>query len=72
MRSMEEAPVDGTRILILTKTFGFDSRLGKYVETGEKWVEARFVYGRFEEWCGNPKTFSTGVLHPLAWAPLPS
>jgi hypothetical protein len=73
---MTTAPKD-RRILILTETKGYFER-GGWSTTGTQWIEAWWQEARqgrpaeFVEWCGNPRTQTTGSLFPLAWAEVPS
>lgn len=71
MQSMETAPRDGTRILIKNKASLFKSKLREYQVVGSQWLECWFVDGKFQCWCGDEKTLSTGDVDPMGWAPLP-
>lgn len=73
---MSKAPKD-RNILVKTITHGWSQRAAGFENTGFKWVEARWAADlggqpRFIEWCGNPRTYSSSTLHPVAWAYLPS
>jgi hypothetical protein len=75
--SMENAPKDGRRILILTYTYGWDFALNRNTCSGTKWVEAWWAKGMgldeygWQEWCGNERTRTTGRIEPITWARLP-
>lgn len=72
---MDSAPTDGTRILIHTEVHHYSAdryQICAWRMIGSQWLEARFLEGKWVEWCGNEKTKSTNVLHPIEWAPLPS
>lgn len=71
MKPMNEAPTDGTRILIWERTNGYCTKKMRYVSTGERWVEGWCYEGKWEEWCGSPTTHCTGTLDPLGWIDLP-
>ncbi|RUT30865.1 hypothetical protein WG29040_23285 [Pseudomonas sp. PAMC 29040] len=71
MQSMETAPRDGTRILIKNKASLFECKLREYQVVGSQWLECWFVDGKFQRWCGDEKTRSTGAVDPMGWAPLP-
>jgi len=68
---MDTAPTDGTRVLILNRQHGYDSKLFRYVPHGEAWVECYFVNGKWEEWCGSFKITSSATIDPIEWAHLP-
>lgn len=68
---METAPTDGTRVLILNRQHGYDSKLYRYVPHGEAWVECWFTNGKWEEWCGSFKITSSATIDPIEWAHLP-
>ena len=68
---METAPTDGTRVLILNRQHGYDSKLYRYVPHGEAWVECYFTNGKWEEWCGSFKITSSATIDPIEWAHLP-
>lgn len=68
---MEEAPTDGTRVLIKARQHGFDSTLFRHVPRGESWLECHFFEGQWREWCGAFNISSTTVIDPLEWAHLP-
>ncbi|MFV8907089.1 hypothetical protein ABQ333_17765 [Serratia fonticola] len=70
-KSISSAPTDGTRVLILTHTFGFDADKYRMVRSGQKWTECHFQNGEWREWCGNSKFFSTTQIDPIAWVELP-
>lgn len=70
-RPMSEAPLDGTRVLLQTKTFAFKNYHEWYVPSGDTWLEALFVDGQWQVWCGNAKTQTTMPLEPLAWCERP-
>lgn len=68
---MEEAPTDGTRVLIKARQHGYDSTLFRHVPRGESWLECHFFEGQWREWCGAFNISSTTVIDPLEWAHLP-
>lgn len=67
---MSTAPLDGTRVLVWERLHGFCHRYHRYVPTGERWVEAFFSDGRWQEWCGKGIT-STATIDPIGWIQLP-
>lgn len=75
--NMDSAPRDGTRILIKHYTWGYNSSIGRQEIDGTSISECRWVHdrwdkqGRWTEWCGNPNTFSTATIEPLAWCHIP-
>lgn len=73
MRDMATAPRDGSRILIKTNVSHYSRgwpHFGYHV-VGTSWGECWFVDGKFQRWCGDDRTRSTGGIDPLGWAPLP-
>lgn len=71
MSEMATAPTDGTRVLVLCETTGYNSGTARCEVTGTKWQECRYVEGKWRCWCGNDRIMSTESIKPLAWAPLP-
>lgn len=69
--SVSTAPTDGTRILILTHTYGFDADKFGMARSGTKWTECHFIDGEWREWCGNSRTMNTNKIDPIAWIPRP-
>lgn len=75
---IETAPKDGSRILILTETYGYSHISGRREKTGAKWVEAFWGFQhRIDKtktwvlWSGQFDSRSTEVVYPLLWAPKP-
>lgn len=75
---MSTAPLDGSRVLVRTPCFQWNTDVCQHVAVGHKAVEARFCAGmsgsepRWHEWVGNEKTFSTDWIVAEAWADLPT
>lgn len=75
---IDSAPKDGTRVLIRSVCFQWNSDICQNVAIGHRAVEASFRAGMmgteqaWREWCGDEKVFSTDWLIVDAWAPLPS
>lgn len=72
MKTMDTAPHDGSRHLVLSRVRHYCHRKRTYVQDGTQWVDAFYDGLLWQEWCGNPRTRSTSHLDPLGWAPLPS
>ena len=72
MKTMDTAPTDGTRCLVLSRVWHYCRRALAYRPDGTQWVDAFYDGECWEEWCGNPRTRSTRHLDPIGWAPLPS
>lgn len=71
IHKMLHAPTDGRRVLVLCETSGYDSATARYVPTGTKWQECRYLGGKWQAWCGNSRITSTEHIKPLGWAPVP-
>lgn len=79
MRSMTDAPKDGTRVLLKYTTFGY--RNGAWRPGGPKWEECRWMSDQastgspphWEPWCGGPRTRSTDHIKDsdcFGWLPV--
>lgn len=74
---MDTAPKTGATIIGLVVTFGWNSDVCQHVATGHKAIEIWWTTGMgteeksWQEWCGDPKTRSTGQVVPVGWIPMP-
>lgn len=71
MLIMEDAPKDGTRILVLSEITEALPNSFKTKVIGSKWVEAWYYENRWALWCGAPDRRCTEFLQPIGWMPLP-
>lgn len=79
--NMNDAPKDGTRVLLKCKSMHYHHGRNAYIHDGYHILEARWVeydeendwgdQSRWEEWCGNEQTSSTNHPMPVAWYPIP-
>lgn len=73
---IETAPKDGSRVIVRTPVFAWNSDICQHVAVGHRCVEARFCVGlngpaKWHEWRGNDKIFSTEAIIAEAWIPVP-
>lgn len=71
MNKMEDAPQDGTRILILQYTNHFVAYGKPYERDGTQIVEGWFHDGHWNEWCGDENISSTAFIDPIGWYCVP-
>lgn len=75
---IESAPKDGTRVIVKTPCFYWNTDVCQHLARGTRAVEARYATspGRPEphwiEWCGDEKTYSSSWIVAEAWMPLPA
>jgi len=76
MNSMETAPKDGTRILLLHAPQYFNGYGRPWKQVGTKWEEcvwdsSSWSNGSWMPWSGSEKIMSSTGLHPLGWLSVP-
>jgi len=69
-RDIEDAPMDGTRIIAECESWQYRQGLG-IVHVGFEWKEICCHRGVWREWCGTEDTQSTEICRPLRWIPCP-
>lgn len=72
MKPILTAPKDGTRCLILNRTWHFCQREWAYKPSGMQWLDAFYDGDIWREWCGTKKIVSSARVDPIGWVPLPS
>lgn len=72
---MDEAPTDGSRILIKFVVFNWIKVRGGgfrgWEPVGTEIQEGRYFEGKWSRWCGTPRTSCTSTDKCLGWWPHP-
>jgi hypothetical protein len=78
MLKMQDAPKDGTRILLLYRPLKFNFRFKEFLPEGKKWEECwwckkeQSTEAHWQPWEGSYKSRSTKhILNAIGWLPLP-
>lgn len=71
MRTMSDAPADGTRFLARRVVYHFDAQLREWVEDGTTVEECWYDGTKFTRWCGNQRVRELGNPVYLGWSPTP-
>lgn len=68
---MDNAPKDGTRILVKCHVYFYGRRTGRQERSGTRIVECWFTHGAWQKWCGSQDRLSTEYINPISWCPVP-
>lgn len=70
MRRMEDAPKDGTRVLMYAMYHLYDAHSHDWRPSRPRVIEGWYHNNRWQEWHGSEHHLSTAVPEPIGWWPL--